>query len=523
MRGMKSAKKAVKKAAVARKKAAAKKAGRVARKAVAREDAGIPVAVQNLGPVVRADLQLKPLTIFAGPNGTGKTFVCKALHSAIDAVIANPGRELFHKYDDRIRLYANALKQEMPTADTLSSNFFAELGDRLNDIKRRASSMPDELVEQSIAGLRGECTGLLAFYRKNKRALVTTAINAPAQESAASSQTGKPRSRDIPPEGDSPGICISEEDLRGASIRYDAKRLWQEISALAKVKWGDELATLKEAAGNAFYKRIALNFQVPPHEVLGTLKGAPARIDIADAKFTLTPEKGDVGGVHTMQQWSRTLFLDSPVYWKLKSALENMGMSSARRLELDDVPKYFYDIAVLLRKNLLDSDFPDAREELEKAIGGKIAVTNTNTLRFENERGNYSMHAAAGGIVNLGILSLLIKRGIVAKNTIVFVDEPESNLHPEWQVKMAEALYELARGGVNVVLATHSIDFLKRMEIYAKEDADANKLMAVNHFAPTNKGVMVDDDGAPLLEKIVKVKKELSAPFFKLFARGLDH
>ena len=480
---MKSAKKAVRKAAVARKKAAAKKAGRVVRK-VAREDAGIPVTVRNLGPIARADLQLKPLTIFVGPNGTGKTFVCKAIHSAIGAMIANPGGELFHKYDRRIRFFADALKQEMPksvrhahmgafqnssgaeSAEARSSNFFAKLEDGLDDIKRRASSLffEDEFIEQSVADLCKKCDGLLVLYRKNRQALVKTARSTPAQERPALSQTDKSRSRGIhiPPEGNSPGIYISEEDLRGAHILRYARELWQAISALAKVEWGDKFMTIKEGAGNAFRNRIAVNFQIAPHDVLGASKDAPARIDIANAKFTLTPEEGAIEfslrGVHTMQKWSRALFLDSPVYWKLKSALENMRMSSTQRRELDGVPQYFYDIAILLRKKLTASNFSEMSKELEEIIGGKIVVSpDTNTLRFRDKRGReYSMHATAGGIVNLGVLSLLIEHGIVAKNTIVFVDEPESNLHPKWQTIMAETLARLASAGVHIVIATHS-------------------------------------------------------------------
>ena len=483
MHGMKSAKKAVKKAAVARKKAAAKKAGRVARK-VAREDAGIPVAVRNLGPIARADLQLKPLTIFVGPNGTGKTFVCKAIHSAIGAMIANPGGELFHKYDRRIRFFADALKQEMPksvrhahagafqnssgaeSAEARSSNFFAKLEDGLDDIKRRASSLffEDEFIEQSIADLRKKCDGLLVLYRKNRQALVKTAVSTPARERPVLSQIGKLRPRDIRIQTKKTiaDFSISEDDLRGAAILGCAGELWRAISALAKVEWDDKITTIREGVGNAFHNGVAANFQIVPHDVLGELGSADAEISIANMNFTLAPEAGVVefarGGVHTMRKWSRTLFLDSPVYWKLKSALENMRMSDARRRELDGVPQYFYDIAILLRKKLTASNFSEMSKELEEIIGGKIVVDpDTNTLRFRDKRGReYSMHATAGGIVNLGVLSLLIEHGIVAKNTIVFVDEPESNLHPKWQTIIAETLARLAGAGVHVVIATHS-------------------------------------------------------------------
>ena len=59
------------------------------------------------------------------------------------------------------------------------------------------------------------------------------------------------------------------------------------------------------------------------------------------------------------------------------------------------------------------------------------------------------------GIANLGILALLIERKVLDKGTFLFIDEPEAHLHPAWQVIMAETLFELAKGGVNVVIATH--------------------------------------------------------------------
>ena len=542
---MKSAKKAVAKAAVARKKAAAKKKAGVARKAVVRENAGLLVEVHNLGPVARADLRLKPLTVFAGPNGTGKTFVCKAIHSAIGAMITNPGEELFRRHAKHIRSCANMLKQEMPmsvqharrfatensrnaeNAEMRASNFFAELEDRLDSINMRASSMffEDELGEQNIADLREECGNLLSFYRKNRRVLVNVAQSTPALEHRTSRRfAGKLHPHDIRTGRRTPDFRIDKKSLRQIFISDYAKRLWQAISELTQVEWDDKMLTIGEGGGSAFYNGVAANFQIAPQDVLGALKNA-AQVNISGVNFTLMPEVGMIefsrDSVHAAQKWSRTLFLDSPIYWKLKDALESMRLSSVRRRESYGVPQYFYDLAVLLRKGIIDSNFPEMCRELEDVIGGKIVMTDTNKLRFQDGRGDYSMHATAGGIVNLGILSLLIEHGVVAKNAIVFIDEPEINLHPEWQVKMAEVLYELARKGVNIVLATHSIDILKRLEIYAKEDADAKKLMAVNHFALTDKGAVVKDDGKSLESKISAVMKELSSPFFDLYVRGL--
>ena len=487
---MKSAKKAVAKAAVARKKAAAKKKAGVARKAVVRENTGLLVNVRNVGPIARADFRLKPLTVFVGPNGTGKTFVCKAIHSAVGAMIANPGGELFRRHARHIWFRAEMLKQEMPMSvrharmfatenspdagnpEAQASHFFAELEDRLESMERIANAVffEDEFGAQVVADLRRKCDELLVLYRKNRQMLVKVARSAPARERLTLRRAaGKLRPRDTRMQtgGNSPELHITEDDLRGAFISAHAKDLWQAISALTKVEWDDKMLTTREGMGNAFYNGIAANFQIAPQNVLGTIKGAAAKINIAGANFTLTPESGSIefsrNGVHTAQKWSRTLFLDSPVYWKLKSALENARLSPVQRRELDGVPQYFYDLAVLLRKTVLrrkklaDSSFPDMCQQLEDVIGGKVFINDdTGKLRFQDKHGEYSMHATAGGIVNLGVLSMLMERNVIDSNALVFIDEPESNLHPRWQRVMAETLAQLVGAGVHIVIATHS-------------------------------------------------------------------
>lgn len=50
-------------------------------------------------------------------------------------------------------------------------------------------------------------------------------------------------------------------------------------------------------------------------------------------------------------------------------------------------------------------------------------------------------------------------------DTILILDEPEINLHPEWQVKYAEYIAILqSRLNLNIVVTTHSPFFLKALE-----------------------------------------------------------
>ena len=62
----------------------------------------------------------------------------------------------------------------------------------------------------------------------------------------------------------------------------------------------------------------------------------------------------------------------------------------------------------------------------------------------------------------------LIENGAFRANAILIIDEPESNQHPEWQLKLAETLVLLHKElGVRLFLNTHSTYFLRAIEVYA--------------------------------------------------------
>ena len=126
------------------------------------------------------------------------------------------------------------------------------------------------------------------------------------------------------------------------------------------------------------------------------------------------------------------------------------------------------------------------------------------------------MPVTAMGVANLGILALLIERKALDENALIFIDEPEAHLHPAWQVVMAEALFELSRQGANVVIATHSVDILKWLEVHAKKNPEDTELIALNRF-PVNCSE-VDED---FETKMGNLKQELTKPFSDLYLEGI--
>lgn len=98
--------------------------------------------VENLGKVSKADIDLKPLTIFIGKNGSGKTYVASALWAYVSYIrsIENDVEnfiptEIYNKHHKKIsNLLENwDLSQSSPSELTISENDVKEIIDCVNN------------------------------------------------------------------------------------------------------------------------------------------------------------------------------------------------------------------------------------------------------------------------------------------------------------------------------------------------------------------------------------------------------
>lgn len=103
--------------------------------------------------------------------------------------------------------------------------------------------------------------------------------------------------------------------------------------------------------------------------------------------------------------------------------------------------------------------------------GGEIEMEANGNIVFRRGKEVFNMHQTAEGIKKIGILSRLMRnrRLTPAGGCMLFVDEPETNLHPRAVVLFAEMLHEFAQSGIQVYLTTHSYFLLKRLEQLARE------------------------------------------------------
>lgn len=131
---------------------------------------------------------------------------------------------------------------------------------------------------------------------------------------------------------------------------------------------------------------------------------------------------------------------------------------------------YYYLAKALSLSNLKNIESYPAEYKLlckiEEILEGKISlergrfylVTHKNNRKTE-------ISLIAEGFRKIGMIAQLLANGSLTKNSILFWDEPETNLNPRLIKKMAEVLVELSRAGMQIFIATHSLFLVKEIEI----------------------------------------------------------
>ena len=458
--------------------------------------------IKNIGKLDDAKIRIGQFTVFAGPNNTGKSTVSKLLYSLFDATNVNHAEVYINKLTDSFFKYFEALEGHLEKLD-----------EQLYPIRNKIGTLHDQVVNPPIGDLEG--------LDKIIPGLSETAEN--AQEMFST----------IRPELES--FLEEDNDVLG-SPDFSMNNIDEIERSLTKLEGRIKGAKAKKFITQGFKSKIRenlmQNFQVARVSGLTGKDDTPSEFSIEKiGKFEFSSSKIELNlnGVWLREsqkfpRFSNLIYLESPVYWKLKNALEGLRIHPRyrhrERVQLSGVPGYFYDLASAFKHEYTgDIAFPDLYERLtgKDVLGGKIAISASGDLSFQENGRSFSLPLTAMGVANLGILALLIERKILDEDSILFIDEPEAHLHPAWQVVMAETLFDLAKGGVNVVIATHSADILKWLEVHVKKNPEDEGMIALNKF-PANGD---DSNEQDFNDKIAAIKQELTKPFADLYTAGL--
>lgn len=126
---------------------------------------------------------------------------------------------------------------------------------------------------------------------------------------------------------------------------------------------------------------------------------------------------------------------------------------------------------------LLTKEFSKPVNQLENIIDGKLVFENNNWI-YKQGNNKFSIFSVAEGIKKLSIFNCLLSNGYISPNSVIFIDEPESALHPKALVQFLDIIEQLQDSGIQFFIATHSYFVIKKLVLIAKKSKHSIPLLS---------------------------------------------
>lgn len=173
---------------------------------------------------------------------------------------------------------------------------------------------------------------------------------------------------------------------------------------------------------------------------------------------------------HVQPRASNSIFLPA----KEVLSLHQIILKSREQDKAFGFDDTYLDLARALRHSpKMGRNFPEfakSRQSLEDILGGRVEYDETSG-RWQFKKGNqkFPIGVTSEGIKKIAILDTLLGNRYLDTNSIVFIDEPESALHPVAVSKLLDIVAVLAERGIQFFLASHSYFVVKKLFLIAQE------------------------------------------------------
>jgi AAA15 family ATPase/GTPase len=252
------------------------------------------------------------------------------------------------------------------------------------------------------------------------------------------------------------------------------KALYSAIRTLEAYKRGNEPRTIQEILSDKLY----WTFET---EKLGDLVSKKAdrplqlKLELDNHKFSYEFGKDTTKNVQKLDNHipDRT---SNSIYFPTKEVLSlHQNILQSREINktfgFDDT---YLDLAHALGqpptkgRNYLG--FADSRKQLKDILEGRIEYDETSG-RWQFKKGNqkFAIGVTAEGIKKIAILDTLLGNRYLDPQSIVFIDEPESALHPITISKFLDIIVLLAEAGIQFFIASHSYFVIKKLYLAAQK------------------------------------------------------
>ena len=403
----------------------------------------LTVSVKNFGPIAEGSVDLKPLTIFVGPSNTGKSYMATAVYAVMRAV-SHFG--LAKTRNTRMAGNAWAISSTVLDGDITEESLRS-----LQEWVREEIRYPGEQSTRLVESLPDEIRPWVesAFYSQLVYVMKSTVDNL----------------RDI--HGDMEGFVSKWSDNQGFRlfVRQDhplvefrmplAGGFWiQPTVDIGKLRIPNKIVDLS-LDSNFRYEESRLW-----EEIVGSLVNELSSYVLSDFpahSYYLPASRSGI--VRVEKPLTSSLIRQS-------SSASSQHLSFPVSIGVN--AEFLADFVGLSSENRsadFGADLDEAIRFIESnVLGGEVDLDESSGLprpdvTYETEVGRFTINQTSSMVSELAPLILFLKY-LVRPGDLLILEEPESHLHPAAQLQMARGIARLVNAGVQVLITTHSGDFV---------------------------------------------------------------
>lgn len=239
-------------------------------------------------------------------------------------------------------------------------------------------------------------------------------------------------------------------DLKDESTNWDTNMLpFDRVVTLLEERFHDAFDKIKLRPTSLFLR--ALENVFTGHEL-------PDKFEVFEFDEQIISIKGKTLSIPYAVQ--NVIYIDTPMV---------IG------IENSDV-EHWDDLNELLHKRGKASFSDLSRIISEEVINGDAALDekaiSVSDFSYTRSDGyTYNLLDVATGVKSFAILQLLIKNGSLSDKTLLIIDEPESNLHPQWIIEYARLIVLLNKQvGVKFFIASHNPDMVSALKYISEKE-----------------------------------------------------
>ncbi len=206
--------------------------------------------------------------------------------------------------------------------------------------------------------------------------------------------------------------------------------------------------------------------------------------------------------INNVDNCFNSLFIPAKEVLSIFKAIE----TSRGSLFVPDFDDTYLDLVNALKiptqQGRVETNLLNVNNILSHLFEGEIQQVNEGfDIDFVFKKGKYdfAMPVTAEGIKKIGVITTLIRNHRLNKNTILFMDEPDTNLHPDAIRQLCEIIYDISKAGIQIFLSSHNYFLIKQLSIIARREKQSmNCLSLCNNEEQKTQYLIADlKDGMP--------------------------